>query len=82
MGLNFGYFDPHSKVFRSVREGKHIPLQPPQVVIPVPLPEPKSIYITDNGYVMVRSSNGNPEAIYHLTPREFYCVSKGLEIYE
>lgn len=42
-------------------------------------PTPDVLYIS-GGFVMARGSNGNPEVVYHMTPREFYCVSKGMEI--
>lgn len=42
-------------------------------------PTPDVLYIS-GGFVMARGSNGNPEVVYHMTPREFYCVSKRMEI--
>jgi hypothetical protein len=43
---------------------------------------PSTMYISETGFVMCRSSQGNPMVLYKLTAREFYCVLRGLEIYE
>ncbi len=40
------------------------------------------LYISGDGFLIARSSQGNPETVYSLTPREYYCAVRGLKIYD